>query len=176
MLQATLKLIPPDNIFQFLLVIEMYLVTVLRPHQHRGETERRILESGTVTLDYRWRQDRDNVYHTFPYTWQSCCRWRSMCSHPQCQHTRDTWQLFLFSLCSQLMPFCCLFRKREKHVRRALSVVTSHYSLTLGLVTYTFICSHSLNQKLPAPLYSTTFRHCKNTVHVDRKRDREIPA
>jgi len=53
MLQATLKLIPPDNIFQFLLVIEMYLVTVLRPHQHRGETERRILESGTVTLDYR---------------------------------------------------------------------------------------------------------------------------
>jgi len=52
MILTMTKLISPDNIFQFLLVVEMYLVTVFRPHQHCGKTESRILESGTVTFDH----------------------------------------------------------------------------------------------------------------------------
>ena len=62
------RLISPDNIFQFLLVVEMYLVTVFRPHQHRGKTEGRILESSTVTFYYSGCQDRDNVCRTHTRT------------------------------------------------------------------------------------------------------------
>lgn len=51
----------PDHRLDLLLVFGVYLVAVLRPHQHGCETKGRVLQAGPVTLDHSGCQDGYDV-------------------------------------------------------------------------------------------------------------------
>lgn len=51
----------PDHCLNLLFVFGIYLVTILRPHQHGCKAESRVLQAGSVTLNHRRCQDWHNV-------------------------------------------------------------------------------------------------------------------